>query len=97
MSRNIDSNTIMIVASAPDFAYGNYDPIPEISAFARKWNIGCHLDCCLGSFTNTFAVRSGFNLPFPADFTVLGVTSISCDPHKYAYGPKGLSVLLFKN
>jgi len=25
------------------------------------------------------------------------VTSISCDPHKYAYGPKGCSVLMFRN
>jgi sphinganine-1-phosphate aldolase len=27
---------------------------------------------------------------------VKGVTSISCDPHKYAYGPKGCSLLLFR-
>jgi len=27
---------------------------------------------------------------------VPGVTSISCDPHKYAYGPKGCSLLLFR-
>jgi len=25
------------------------------------------------------------------------VTTISCDPHKYAYGPKGASVLMFKS
>ena len=31
------------------------------------------------------------------DFRVKGVTTISCDPHKYGYGPKGFSVLMFKN
>ena len=25
------------------------------------------------------------------------MTSVSCDTHKYAYGPKGLSVLMFRN
>lgn len=24
------------------------------------------------------------------------MTSISCDPHKFGYGPKGLSVLMFR-
>src|SRR5690606_8934882 len=31
------------------------------------------------------------------DFSIPGVTSISVDLHKYAYTPKGASVLLFKN
>jgi len=31
------------------------------------------------------------------DFRVPGVTSISADTHKYAYGLKGTSVLLFRD
>lgn len=30
------------------------------------------------------------------DFRAPGVTSISCDTHKYGFGPKGLSVLMFR-
>lgn len=26
----IDSNTICIIASCPEFPYGNYDPVPQI-------------------------------------------------------------------
>ena len=33
----------------------------------------------------------------PVDFRVPGITSISCDPHKYGMGPKGVSVLLFRD
>jgi len=33
----------------------------------------------------------------PFDFEVPGVTSISCDTHKYGYSTKGTSVLLFSN
>lgn len=95
--RQIDSNTICLVASAPEFSYGNFDPVIEISELAQKWKIGCHVDCCLGSFINAFAERSGFKLPHLVDFRVPGVTSISIDPHKYGFGPKGLSVLLFRN
>jgi sphinganine-1-phosphate aldolase len=38
----------------------------------------------------------GYPLPYLYDFRVPGVTSISCDPHKYGYGPKGASILMFK-
>jgi len=31
------------------------------------------------------------------DFKIPGVTSISCDPHKFCYGPKGCSIILFRN
>ena len=76
---------------------GNYDPIPEIAQLAQRWGIGCHCDSCLGSFNNAFAAEAGMPLPWSVDFTVPGVTSISCDPHKYAYGPKGFSVCLFRS
>lgn len=34
MRANIDSNTICIVASAPEYPFGGYDPVPEIAAMA---------------------------------------------------------------
>ena len=95
MQRAVDRNTICVAGSAPDYAHGNYDPIPQLGQLALRWKIGCHVDCCLGSFINPFAAPAGFPLQFPVDFAVPGVTSISCDPHKYAYGPKGFSVCMF--
>jgi sphinganine-1-phosphate aldolase len=56
-----------------------------------------HLDCCIGSYVVPFTEEAGFKLPYPADFRVEGVTTISCDPHKYSCGPKGNSVLMFRN
>ena len=94
--RLIDSNTICLVASAPEYAFGNYDPVEEIAALAASYGIGCHSDCCLGSYVNPFIVELGFKLAYNYDFAVPGVTSISCDPHKYAYGPKGCSILMFR-
>jgi len=91
----IDSNTVCLVASAPEYAFGNYDPVAKIAELAMKYKIGCHSDCCLGSYINPFANELGYQLPYEYDFKVPGVTSISVDPHKYAYGPKGCSIAMF--
>lgn len=97
MKGQIDSNTIALVASSPEYPYGTFDPLPQIAALAQKLGIGCHNDCCLGSFVVPFIEQAGFKVPHIFDFRVPGVTSISCDPHKYGMGPKGVSCLLFKN
>jgi sphinganine-1-phosphate aldolase len=97
MKAQIDSNTICLVASAPEYAFGNYDPVAEIAALAQAHGCGCHSDCCLGSYVNPFIKELGYPLAYEFDFSVPGVTSISCDPHKYAYGPKGCSILLFRD
>jgi sphinganine-1-phosphate aldolase len=93
----IDSNTIALVASAPEYAYGNYDPVEKIATLAQAYGIGCHSDCCLGSYVNPFIKELGYKLDYEFDFSIQGVTSISCDPHKYAYGPKGVSTLMFRD
>ena len=85
------------MASAPEYAFGNYDPVPVIAKLAASYGIGCHSDACLGSYINPFIKELGFELECDVDFSVPGVTSISCDTHKYAYGNKGCSVVMFNN
>lgn len=97
MRSQIDSNTVAIIASCPEFPFGNYDPLPEIGMLALRNKIGCHADCCLGGFINPFVEDAGFKLSYVPDFRIPGVTTISCDTHKYGYGPKGHSLCLFKN
>ena len=41
-------------------------------------------------------MQAGFKFP-DFDFVLPGVTTISCDTHKYGYSPKGSSVLMFKS
>jgi sphinganine-1-phosphate aldolase len=84
------------VASAPDYAYGSFDPVPEIAALALEYGTNCHSDCCLGSYINPFTEAAGFKIPYQYDFKVEGVTSLSCDPHKFCYGPKGTSIIMFR-
>ena len=64
---------------------------------APRWRRGvrCHVDACIGGWVLPYAARLGRDVP-PWTFAVEGVTSISVDLHKYAYTPKGTSVLLHR-
>lgn len=95
MRHLITSNTIALVASAPNFALGTLDDVPGIAALAAEHEIGCHVDCCLGSFLLPHLLQA--NHLSPVDFRLPGVTSISCDPHKYGFGPKGTSVIMYRS
>lgn len=97
MKRAVDSNTVTLVASAPEYPWGSYDNVPQVAALAKQLGINCHSDCCLGSYINPFTEAAGFKLPNPFDFSIEGVTSISCDPHKFCYGPKGCSIVMFRS
>ncbi|ORY22698.1 putative sphinganine-1-phosphate aldolase [Naematelia encephala] len=96
IKRAINPNTIMIVGSAPNFPDGIIDPIPALGRLAKRYNIGLHVDCCLGSFIVPFLERAGLSEGVEKfDFRVPGVTAISCDTHKYAFCPKGSSVIMY--
>ncbi|OAD61158.1 Sphingosine-1-phosphate lyase [Eufriesea mexicana] len=96
MEKFITKNTIMLVGSSPNFPYGTMDNIEAISDLGVKYNIPVHVDACLGGFLICFMQDAGFNVP-PFDFRLPGVTSISTDTHKYAYAPKGSSLILYRN
>lgn len=92
----INPNTALIVASAPQYAHGVIDPIAALGAIAQAHGLLLHVDACIGGFILPYFRRLG--APVPAfDFAVPGVTSISMDYHKYAYCPKGASVILHRS
>uniref|UniRef100_A0A1B6H4D6 sphinganine-1-phosphate aldolase n=1 Tax=Cuerna arida TaxID=1464854 RepID=A0A1B6H4D6_9HEMI len=94
MQRAISNSTVMLVGSAPNFPYGTADNIEEIAALGRKHNIPVHVDCCLGGFLTAFMPAAGFPVQ-KFDFAVPGVVSLSVDPHKFGFTPKGASVVLY--
>ncbi|PVU95921.1 hypothetical protein BB561_001502 [Smittium simulii] len=92
----INYNTIMLAGSAVNYPHGVMDDIKSLSEIAQKYNIGMHVDCCLGSFVIAFMEQAGYDVDV-FDFRLPGVTAISCDTHKYGFAPKGTSVLMFAN
>ncbi|MEU8247711.1 aspartate aminotransferase family protein [Nonomuraea sp. NPDC048916] len=90
----IDEDTVLVVASAPSYPQGVVDPIEEVAAVAAAANVPCHVDACVGGWLLPWLREAGADVP-PFDLSVPGVTSLSCDLHKFGYAPKGASVLLF--
>lgn len=95
VARLINANTILLVGSAPNFPHGIMDDIAALSKIALRRKIPLHVDCCLGSFLVPFLDKAGFETQ-PFDFRLRGVTSISCDTHKYGFAPKGNSTTLYR-
>ena len=90
-----DGSTVLVVASAPSYAHGVVDPVTEIAAAAAARGVRCHVDACIGGWVLPYAARLGRPVR-PWSFAVDGVTSVSVDLHKYAYAPKGTSILLHR-
>jgi len=97
MARAINSNTVCMAVASPSYPQGIVDDVPEASRIALKHKIPLHVDACLGGFVVPFMHSAGFK-DFPiVDFRNPGVTSISCDTHKYGNCPKGTSVIMWRS
>ncbi|MFF3671953.1 pyridoxal phosphate-dependent decarboxylase family protein [Microtetraspora malaysiensis] len=90
----IGDRTILVVVSAPSYPQGVIDPVAEVAALASSRGVPCHVDACVGGWLLPWLRDAGAEIP-PFDLRVPGVTSLSCDLHKFGYAPKGASVLLF--
>ena len=92
----VNDDTILVVGSAPQYPHGVVDPIEELADLAQQRGILCHVDACLGGFLLPWIERLGHHVP-RFDFRVPGVTSMSADVHKYGYGAKGASTVLYRD
>lgn len=90
LQSKINFKTCVIIASAPCFPYGLMDPIDKISEVAFNYKIPLHVDACLGGFLTQFNKET--LLSFDKN-----IQSISVDPHKFGYAPKGSSLLFWKD
>ncbi|WP_051236939.1 pyridoxal phosphate-dependent decarboxylase family protein [Ottowia thiooxydans] len=96
MADAIDSNTAMIVGSAPGYPYGVFDPIAELSDLAVEKKLLLHVDACVGGFLAPFMKMNGSSIP-NFDFALPGVSSLSADIHKYGFSAKGASLILYRD
>lgn len=96
MRARINQNTVAIAGTAANYPHGLIDPLERLSDLALEHGIGMHVDGCLGGFLLPWIERLGYRVP-KFDFRLPGATSMSCDTHKWGYGPKGASVVLYRN
>ena len=96
MEAACDSNTMLLVGSAPSFPYGLSDDIQALGELAFRKNIWLHVDACVGGYIAPFVRMNGTDVA-PFDFDVPGVSSMSADLHKYGYCAKGASTVLYRS
>ncbi len=103
MRKAINGNTILVVGSMPPFPHGIPDDIEELSNMLKKVDpkgrIGLHVDSCLGGFVVPWMEQAGYgkDIGTKFGFDVERVTSISADTHKYGFGEKGTSVVMYRD
>ena len=92
----VTKNTIILGATAVTYPHGVVDPVEEIAALAQERKLWLHVDACLGGLMLPFLKRLSYDIP-AYDFSIPGVASLSADVHKYAYTPKGVSAVMYRN
>lgn len=91
---HLSDNTIAVYCSAPSFPHGVVDDVEGLARLCKARGVGLHVDNCLGGVYLSFLKQANiFKRKF--DFELDGVTTISIDVHKYAFSPKGASVVCF--
>ena len=88
---------MLVVASAPSYAHGVVDPVPEIAAAAAARGIRCHVDACIGGWVLPYAARLGARRCRRGRSRSTASRRSRSTPHKYAYAPKGTSILLHRD
>lgn len=96
MRASITPNTVALLSSAGTYPHGVVDPVSKLSDLALEYKLGLHVDGCLGGFVLPWIEKLGYPVPV-FDFRLPGVTSISCDTHKYGYSLKGTSTINFRS
>mmetsp|Transcript_12441 Transcript_12441/g.30574 ORF Transcript_12441/g.30574 Transcript_12441/m.30574 type:complete len:572 (-) Transcript_12441:347-2062(-) len=94
VARAINSNTAVVVVSAPGFPHGVVDDVIGIARVCRTYGCWVHVDACLGGFVLPWVRALGRPVP-PFDFALKGVYSMSVDTHKFGLAHKGSSVVLY--
>ncbi len=96
MAAAVDSETILLVGSAPCFPYGIIDPIADLAELALARDLWFHVDACVGGYLVPFVRDLGHPVP-DFDFGLPGVVSLSADLHKFGFCPKPASTILFRD
>lgn len=79
-----------IVASAPNWESGVWDPLTDIGDLASDRHVSFHVDACIGGFLLPFLPPSPGLSALPR-----GASSVALDLHKFGYAPFSLSALCF--
>ena len=82
---------ICVVANAGTVATGAFDPLPQISEIAQRFNLWLHVDGAYGGF-GTLAPSAR-----PLFASIEEADSVALDPHKWLYLPVDCGCILYRD
>ena len=80
-----------VVANAGTTATGAFDPLAEMAALARRYDLWLHVDAAYGGFA---ALAPSARHLFAG---IADADSVALDPHKWLYLPVGCGSVLYKD
>jgi glutamate/tyrosine decarboxylase-like PLP-dependent enzyme len=81
MAAAIDRDTVLVVASAPQYPQGVIDPVADVAALALERGVLCHVDACMGGMLLPFLVRVEPGVGAPVDIAGGGGTWMGAAQH----------------
>ncbi len=76
----------LVIGTAGTVSTGAVDPLPDIAAICREYDLWFHVDGAYGGFAA--ALRNSGQERVPADLQGIGeADSVAVDPHKWLYSP----------
>src|SRR5579859_4120166 len=76
----------LVIATAGTVSTGAVDPLPDIAAICRKYDLWFHVDGAYGGFAAVLQNSDQGNVP--ADMEGISLAdSVAVDPHKWLYAP----------
>ncbi len=86
----------LVVGTAGTVSTGTVDPLPEIAAICREYDLWFHVDGAYGGFAA--ALRNSDQSTVPAALEgIAEAHSVAVDPHKWLYAPLEAGCVLVRN
>ena len=87
----------LVIGTAGTVSTGAVDPLRDIAAICREYNLWFHVDGAYGAFASLL-LDGRLDIEVPADLGGIGLAdSVAVDPHKWLYVPLEAGCILVRN
>ena len=87
----------LVIGTAGTVSTGAVDPLPDIAAICREYDLWFHVDGAYGGFS-ALLLHENQGIEVPADLEGISLAdSVAVDPHKWLYAPLEAGCALVRN
>lgn len=98
LKQKLNSNTILVVGSAPNSFTGTMDPIEEMAEICKDNGVYFHVDASIGGFILPFLDQDSSKEAIPpVHFGIDGISSVSLDISTQGGAPANIGVLVYRD